>query len=67
MPSTRCLKADGTPKHAYRTHDEAFAEAAKHHGAYRVYACAEHGFHIGGKVSRALRQAVYNARKRRNA
>lgn len=67
MPKASCLKADGTPKRGYATIAEAQAEAAKHHGAYTVYVCAEHGYHVGGGLSRALRSSLNAAKHRKRA
>lgn len=52
-----CYGYDGKPKHAYATYIEASGEALKHAG-YNVYQCREHGFHIGGELSRALRNEI---------
>jgi hypothetical protein len=57
-----CLRWNGTPKHAFATKDEALANVAPD---AHVYPCQEHGWHRGGVLSRALRSALYYARRRR--
>lgn len=57
MSKRGCLKADGKPKRAYSSFDEALAEASRHVGV-APYQCKQHGWHVGHTVSRALRSAL---------
>ncbi len=56
-----CISRKGVPKRAYATEAEAL-EAAEgfgfEKGAYHVYRCREHGYHLGGVLTRALRRIL---------
>lgn len=62
-----CRKADGTPKHAYETVEDAMSECMRHNGTIEPYKCKQHGYHVGGKVTRGLRKRLRSANARRAA
>jgi hypothetical protein len=64
--STRnCVGYGGKPKRSFSTFDEAntFLTVQNQAVYYRPYACDEHGWHIGGKLSRALRGQLLRERR----
>lgn len=62
--SPHCFTHAGKPKRAYPSREDALADVQRYGRPEEVHAyeCSEHGWHLGGTLSRALRTQLRHAR-----
>lgn len=60
-----CFTAEGNPKIAFASFDDAFEAAqailSRRRGRVHAYRCTAHGWHIGGNVARVYRDEIDSA------